>query len=56
MAKEKPPKTKIGKCSGCKAKAVKVTFDACPFQADVNNDHTKVWLCDACINLRKDEI
>ena len=46
--KEKPPKKRRHKCSGCNRVKDDVTFDADPYASDVNADYTPRWMCEEC--------
>jgi len=35
-------------CTHCKTVRGDVTFDENPFAAEINDDHTKVWMCGEC--------
>jgi hypothetical protein len=48
------PQSKVGACEGCGAPDAEFAPD--PYQADVNDDHTPVWLCETCRSNRADDI
>lgn len=29
---------------------IQVSWIACPFESEINDDDTKMWLCDTCAN------
>lgn len=45
----------VHKCEGC-GTTDDVSYGPCPYNADVNNDDTPVWLCSSCRHERAQDI
>lgn len=47
---------RIKKCSLCNQRDETVSLREDPYQADINDDHTKILICDKCELMRIDDI